>query len=78
MLELRRGAEALTGAESEGPDRISARVLRNEALATLCSPARQNLPAFLGGHAGPEAMRACAAHLAWLISAFHLVASGFV
>lgn len=78
MLKLRRGAEALAGAEGEGPDQISAGALRDEALATLCSAARENLTAILGGHAGSEAMRALAAQLAWLVSAFHLVASASV
>jgi hypothetical protein len=78
MLKLRRSAEALAGAEIEGPDRICAGALRNEALATFCSPPRQDLAAILGSHAGTEAVRALAAHLAWLISAFHLVVSALV
>jgi len=78
MFKLRRGAEALAGTEGKGPDRISAGALWDEALAALCSPARKNLPAILGSHAGSEAMSALAAHLAWLVSAFHRVASASV
>jgi hypothetical protein len=52
--------------------------LRNETLATFGSPPCQDLATILGRHAGTEAVRALAAHLAWLISAFHLVASAFV
>src|SRR6202030_2700646 len=45
--------------------------LRTQALAALGAPACQDRAAVLRGHTGPKSMRACAAHLARLISTFH-------
>src|ERR1700728_3013110 len=47
------------------------RSLRTQALAAFSSATSEHCASALRGHAGPKSMRACAAHLAWLVGTFH-------
>lgn len=85
MIELRLVTEPLAGSESERPDGISAAAAYRpllsggggyKALTALGAAPGQNQAAALGGHAGPEAMGAHTADLAWLVGAFHCLGFG--
>lgn len=73
MIELRLVAEALAGAESERPDRISATgALGNETLAALGAATSEHLATTLRGHARAKTVCARTAHFAWVICTFHV------
>ena len=65
--------QALARLEPQFADRSSVPdiALRTEALAALRPAASEQTPAALGGHAGPEAMGACAVQITGIECAFH-------